>query len=284
MLEEVIQIARRAGEAILEVYHASGAVEVQHKDDNSPLTIADERSNRVIVESLRALNLPMPVPLVSEECPLPALSERKQWPRFWLIDPLDGTKEFIKRNDEFTVNIALVEGGVPVLGVVVAPALNTTWAGAMAYGAFRECHAARQGRIERVEIAPRKLSRDSITVLGSRSHGVESMDALLAGLQAQFKSVQIENVGSSLKFCRVAEGSADLYPRLTPVCEWDAAAAHAVLRAAGGDVFSPTRAAPMAESLRYRLDDGLLVPQFLAVGDLEAPWNQLLANCFGVSK
>jgi 3'(2'), 5'-bisphosphate nucleotidase len=264
LLNEVLAIARRAGEAILDVYNAADDLQIQSKADDSPLTIADERSNQIIVDGLQALDAS--IPIVSEESPLPAFAERSQWSRFWLVDPLDGTKEFIKRNGEFTVNIALIENNAPVLGVVLAPAIATTYLGVVGIGAFRE-----KGGAARESIRVRKLGDSSITVIGSRSHGAEALDALLADLRQRFPDVQMSNMGSSLKFCRVAEGAADLYPRLTPVCEWDAAAAHAVLRAAGGEVFNLD-----LQPLRYNTKDDLLVPQFIAAADLTVAWKELL--------
>lgn len=264
LLNEVLAIARRAGEAILEVYNAADELQIQSKADNSPLTIADERSNQCIVEGLQALDAS--IPIVSEESPLPTFETRAKWSRFWLVDPLDGTKEFIKRNGEFTVNIALIEQGVPVLGVVLAPAISTTYLGALGVGAFRE-----KGNAGREPIHVRTLPKTEITVIGSRSHGADALNALLADLRAQFAEVHMSNMGSSLKFCKVAEGEADLYPRLTPVCEWDAAAAHAVLSAAGGEVFRPD-----LQPMRYNTKEDLLVPQFIAAGDLQAPWGVLL--------
>lgn len=264
LLNDVLSIARQAGDAILDVYNAAGDLQVQSKADNSPLTLADERSNQCILEGLRTLDAT--IPIVSEESPLPAFAERSHWPRFWLVDPLDGTKEFIKRNGEFTVNIALIEHGQPVLGVVLAPAIAVAYLGAVGVGAFRET-----GNAAREAIGIRPLSAEAITVIGSRSHGAEALDALLARLRSRFAHVEMNNMGSSLKFCKVAEGAADLYPRLTPVCEWDAAAAHAVLRAAGGDVHTID-----LQPLRYNTKEDLLVPQFIAAGDLQAPWGELL--------
>lgn len=266
LLNDVLAIAQQAGEAILAVYNAAGDLQVESKADNSPLTLADEASNECIVAGLTALDAS--IPIVSEESPLPAFAERSGWQRFWLVDPLDGTKEFIKRNGEFTVNIALIENGEPILGVVLAPAITTTYLGAVGLGAFREKNGG-----ARESISVRRLGDAAITVIGSRSHGAEALEVLLESLRARFADVQMSNMGSSLKFCRVAEGEADLYPRLTPVCEWDAAAAHAVLRAAGGEVFNIDLV-----PLRYNRKEDLLVPQFIAAGDLQAPWAALLGK------
>jgi 3'(2'), 5'-bisphosphate nucleotidase len=222
LLPELEAIARRAGEVILEVYR--GDFDARTKADASPVTEADERAEAVIVAALRALTPAIPV--VAEEevarggCPAVG-------PRFWLVDPLDGTKEFISRNGEFTVNIALVQGGAPVLGVVLAPALGRLFSGAVGAGAVLEDAAGRRA------IAVRPVPAAGLTVVGSRSHGdAAALDAFLGGR----KVAALSAAGSSLKFCLLAAGEADLYPRLGRTMEWDIAAGHAVLAAAGGRV------------------------------------------------
>ncbi|MFO1071100.1 MAG: 3'(2'),5'-bisphosphate nucleotidase CysQ [Geminicoccaceae bacterium] len=222
VLEALIGIARRAGAVVMEVYGTDFAV--RGKDDASPVTQADERAEALIVPALAAL-LPG-VPVVAEEAvargDVPAVGER-----FWLVDPLDGTKEFINRNGEFTVNIALVEAGVPVLGVVLAPALGRLFAGADGLGARVEDAAGRR------PIACRKTPAEGLTVVASRSHGdAAALDAFLG----RRKVASLASAGSSLKLCLVAAGEADLYPRLGRTMEWDIAAGHAVVRAAGGQV------------------------------------------------
>ena len=222
LLEAVVEIARQAGAVVMEVYGTDFAV--RGKEDASPVTQADERAEALIVPALAAL-LPG-VPIVAEEAvargDVPAVGAR-----FWLVDPLDGTKEFISRNGEFTVNIALVEAGVPVLGVVFAPAIGRLFAGAAGLGARVEDARGRRA------IACRATPPEGLTVVASRSHGdAAALDAFLAGR----KVASLASAGSSLKLCLVAAGEADLYPRLGRTMEWDIAAGHAVVLAAGGQV------------------------------------------------
>ena len=222
LLEQVICIARGAGDVILEVYWSDCTV--RSKADSSPVTDADDRSETRILAALAALT--EGVPVVSEEAhargSVPRIAER-----FWLVDPLDGTKEFVSGNGEFTVNVALVEDGQPTVGVVLAPALGRLFAGARGIGAFVE----QDGR--RRSIACRIPPPEGPTVVTSRSHGdAAALSAFLAGRRV----ASVANAGSSLKFCMVAAGEADLYPRLGRTMEWDTAAGHAVLAAAGGRV------------------------------------------------
>lgn len=222
LLKKLIPIAQQAGAVVLAVYATDFAV--RGKDDASPVTEADERAEAVIVPALEAL-LPG-VPVVAEEAmaggQTPEVGEC-----FWLVDPLDGTKEFISRNGEFTVNIALVEHGVPVLGVVLAPALGRLFAGSKAAGAFMEDAAGRR------PITCRPVPDDGLIVVASRSHGdAQALDAFLAGRRIASQA----SAGSSLKLCLVAAGEADLYPRLGRTMEWDIAAGHGVVLAAGGQV------------------------------------------------
>ncbi|AUN94242.1 3'(2'),5'-bisphosphate nucleotidase CysQ [Pseudazoarcus pumilus] len=222
LLEALIPVAREAGRVILDVY--STDFEVRGKDDASPVTEADERAEAVIAQALEAIA--PDIPLVAEEAVsaghIPQVGER-----FWLVDPLDGTREFISRNGEFTVNIALVEDGEPTLGVVFAPALERLFAGAAGVGAFVE-----EGG-ERRAITTRTPPAEGLTVVASRSHG--DANALAEFLRGR-PIAALKNAGSSLKLCLVATGEADLYPRLGRTMEWDIAAGHAVLAAAGGCV------------------------------------------------
>ena len=222
LLEHVVPVARAAGRAIMEVYGTDHAV--NSKADKSPVTLADVRAEAVILAALRTLT--PEIPIVAEEAvaagDVPLVSGQ-----FWLVDPLDGTKEFISRNGEFTVNIALVRQGVPVMGVVFAPALDRLFAGAQGMGAFLEDATGRR------PIHCRSAPPEGLTVVASRSHGdAAALDAFLAGR----KVASLVNSGSSLKLCLVAAGEADLYPRLGRTMEWDIAAGHAVLLAAGGRV------------------------------------------------
>lgn len=224
-------IAKAAGDAILDVYNSSQAMQgrgVQHKADASPLTEADLSAHRVIVQQLAALGTQ--IPIVSEE---DEASHARRVPAgaFWIIDPLDGTKEFIARNGQFTVNIALVRDGVPVLGVVYAPVLDEMFWNVPEQGAW----VRRAGATHRVHVATKTARADQpVRVLASRSHMTPETEAFIRSLGAH----EVVQAGSSLKFCRIAEGAADCYPRLGPTCEWDTAAAQAVLEAAGGHVQS----------------------------------------------
>jgi 3'(2'), 5'-bisphosphate nucleotidase len=221
-LPAVEALARAAGEAVLEVYR--GPFDVRRKDDTSPVTQADERAECIIVQGLE--RLAPQVPVVAEEAVaagrIPPIGDC-----FWLVDPLDGTKEFIGRNGEFTVNIALVRDGQPALGVVLAPALGRLFAGEPGVGAWLEDVRGRRA------IACRALPAEGATVLVSRSHGdAAALDAFLAGRRVARRVM----AGSSLKLCLLAAGEADLYPRLGRTMEWDTAAGHAVLQAAGGSI------------------------------------------------
>lgn len=221
MLEQICQLAREAGEAIMQVYQGEQPLEATSKLDDSPVTAADIAAHRIIVAGLQALAADIPV--ISEEDP-PAWDVRKSWNRYWLVDPLDGTKEFLKRNGEFTVNIALIEDGKPVMGVVYAPVLNTLYAAADGKAWKEECGV-------RKEIQVREARPPLVVV--SRSHG---NNAELQEYLEQLGEHQTTTVGSSLKFCLVAEGQAQLYPRFGPTNIWDTAAGHAVAMAAGAKV------------------------------------------------
>ena len=246
LLEEVIALARDAGEAILGVYATDFAV--REKADASPVTMADEMAEAVILRGLASLAPAIPV--VSEEAAsagrAPAVGQA-----FWLVDPLDGTKEFASRNGEFTVNIALVENGLPVLAVVHAPALARLYAGLEGGGAIAEDASGSRA------IRARAIPREGMTVVSSRSHGdAEALARHLAGRKVAASA----RAGSSLKFCLVAEGKADLYPRFGRTMEWDTAAGHGVLRAAGGRVVDLE-----GRELRYG-KPGFANPHFLAFG------------------
>jgi len=224
-------IAKAAGDAILDVYNSPQAMQgrgVQHKADASPLTEADLSAHRVIVQQLAALG--SQIPIVSEE---DEASHARRVPvgAFWIIDPLDGTKEFIARNGQFTVNIALVRDGAPVLGVVYAPVLDEMFWNVPEQGAW----VRRGGATHRVHVATKTARADQpVRVLASRNHMTPETETFIRSLGAH----EVVQAGSSLKFCRIAEGAADCYPRLGPTCEWDTAAAQAVLEAAGGHVQS----------------------------------------------
>jgi len=260
LLERVIGIARRAGGEILEVY-ASQDAGVSTKADDSPLTLADLRAHRVIVDSLRTLTPDIPV-LSEESAEMQPYAERSRWSRYWLVDPLDGTKEFLSRNGEFTVNIALIEGHAPALGVVHVPVRETTYSGLPGMGAWR-----RRGQDAAEPIRTQSRAASPVRVVGSKSHRGDSLDGFLARLGPH----ELVPVGSSLKFCMVAEAAADVYPRLGPTSEWDTAAAQAVVCAAGGAVVT-LEGAPLA----YNTKPEILNPHFLVYADRERDWLALL--------
>jgi 3'(2'), 5'-bisphosphate nucleotidase len=259
LLERVAGIAREAGREILEVY-ADGAAAPTAKADDSPLTAADMRAHRLIVQRLNELTPELPV--LSEESAQVPFATRSSWPRYWLVDPLDGTREFLSRNGEFTVNISLIEGHTPVLGVVHVPVSATTYGGLPGAGAWRERSGA---PAQSICVAARSAA--PLRVVGSRSHRGDSLDAFLARLGAH----ELVAIGSSLKFCLVAEAAADVYPRLGPTSEWDTAAAHAVLAAAGGTV-----CALDGSALEYNTRASLLNPFFVAFGPRDRDWLALL--------
>lgn len=230
LLPAIRALSRAAGEAILAVYNQAQALDVQHKADDSPLTAADLAAHQLICQSLATLT--PAIPILSEEAADIPWSTRQQWTRYWLVDPLDGTKEFIKRNGEFTVNIALIDQGEPVLGVIHAPVLQKTYSAAVGLGAFRETPKA-NGVWQAEPIHSRKAKvQGPVRIVGSRSHAQPGMDEVLA----RYPQHELVAVGSSLKFCLVAEGSAQLYPRLGPTMLWDTGAGHIIAKAAGASV------------------------------------------------
>lgn len=257
LLAAVVSIARRAGDAILGVYGQQ--FEVTSKPDQSPLTLADTRSHDLIVSGLKELTPGLPV-LSEEDSEIP-FEVRRQWRRYWLVDPLDGTKEFVSRNGEFTVNIALIEDHAPVLGVVHIPVSDTTYTGLPGKGAFRQAGSEAAAPIHAVQ------AQSPLRIVASRSHRDDFLDRILPRL-APYEFVA---VGSSIKFCLVAEGNADFYPRFGPTSEWDTAAAQAVVEAAGGAVIRPD-----GSPLRYNTKPALLNPHFLAVGDRSRDWSGVL--------
>ena len=239
MMHLAVKAAISAGIEILKVYE-KGSFEVEQKGDNSPLTRADIASNAIINDHLADTG----IPIISEENKEIEYEERKHWETCWIVDPLDGTKEFIKRNGEFTVNIALVSKGSPEMGVIYVPVTRELYLADAITGEARKIildqgHAF-DGDIQRAEdkIAPAVSTNGSIRVVGSRSHMNEDTRVFIDDLKAQYKEVEIVSKGSSLKFCLVAEGRADIYPRFAPTMEWDTAAGHAICKAVGLEVIS----------------------------------------------
>ena len=258
LLDAVLDLARRAGEAILEVYGTDFTVDA--KADRSPLTEADLRAHRLIVDGLSALTPDLPV--LSEESAAIPYRTRASWGRYWLVDPLDGTREFVSRNGEFTVNIALIEGHVPDLGVVYAPVKQVGYLGGPRHGAWR----VGRGRAREPIVVQGRL-RHPVRVVGSRSHAGESLQRFLANIG----DCELVSMGSSLKLCLVADGTADVYPRLGPTSEWDTAAAQAVVEGAGGRVTDTH-----LQRLRYNTKPDLLNPFFLVFGDSSVDWSRYL--------
>ncbi len=256
--ESVLRLAEQAGQAILEIYNQD--FDVEHKADNSPLTAADLAAHGLIVAGLKALTPELPI--LSEESADIPWETRRHWQRYWLVDPLDGTREFVKRNGEFTVNIALIDRGVPLFGVVHVPVTGISYLGEQGQGAAK---VGTDGN--RQPITATADRQTPLRVAGSRSHAGDSLQRFLDKIGAH----QIVSMGSSLKLCLVAEGSADIYPRLGPTSEWDTAAAQAVVEAAGGRV-TDTAMRP----LRYNTKETLLNPHFLVFGDTRVDWSEYL--------
>lgn len=251
LLTAIKAMAREAGREILEVYGTD--FEARTKADDSPLTEADLRAHRLIVRELSRKTPQLPV-LSEESANEISQEQRAGWQRYWLVDPLDGTREFVARNGEFTVNIALIEGGRPVLGVVHVPVSDTTYSGIPGVGAWREANERAPS-----PISVKRIARRPLRVLGSRSHGSPRLAEALDAMGPH----ELIAAGSSIKLCLVADGSADVYPRLGPTSEWDIAAGQAVVEAAGGQVVELKSGQP----LRYNSRPTLLNPEFIAYGD-----------------
>ncbi len=263
LMQPVIDLVQRAGTVILPYWRSD--VAVQEKADASPVTAADLAAHHVLAQGLAALDPDIPV-LSEEACDL-ALVERAGWTRWWLVDPLDGTKEFIAGSEEFTVNVALIEQGRVVFGVVGVPASGRCYYGGAGLGAWR---------VE-PEISPQPLSvrlapQAAFIVVASRRHSSPAQEHLLAGLKSSFGDLHLASVGSSLKFCLLAEGEADCYPRLAPTSQWDTAAAQGVLEGAGGEVLDL-----QGLTLRYDARESYLNPSFLALPSAAA-WRETLLD------
>ncbi|MDA0805892.1 MAG: 3'(2'),5'-bisphosphate nucleotidase CysQ [Proteobacteria bacterium] len=265
-LDEMCRIAEAASSEILTVYNSAADIEIEHKADDSPLTLADRRAHELIEREL--LSFAPGIPVLSEESLQLPFAERQTWSRYWLVDPLDGTKEFIGRNGEFTVNIALIDNGVARLGVVSVPVTGVTYSGInddqTPCAWKKESSGARP-------ITVAAMAGQKIRVVASRRHRGERLEEMLATIDKALGIGEVVSIGSSLKMCLVAEGAADIYPRLAPTSEWDTAAAQAILAAAGGEIvdldFTP---------LRYNQKESLLNPEFIALGDRAYAWQALL--------
>lgn len=257
-LGETIKLAKHAGEAIMAIYQQVTPTAHTQKLDASPVTQADLLAHKIIVEGLQQLTPALPI--LSEEEAGIAYSERKQWQRYWLLDPLDGTKEFIERHGEFTINIALIEDHKPILGVVYAPVLESCYYASHKHGAFKQVQANPPEKIH-----SQALKNEKIRVVASRFHGVAELQQFLPRLGEH----TILHKGSALKCCLVAEGAADFYPRLTPTSEWDTAAAQCVVEEAGGAMLDA-----FGKPLRYNTKDSFENPPFFVVGDTQHNWSQ----------
>jgi 3'(2'), 5'-bisphosphate nucleotidase len=279
-LAHALVAAKRAGEAILDVYH--GEIEVEYKEDNTPLTVADQRAHNAILSILSTGSI-RDIPILSEEGKHTPHEERKRWEYFWLVDPLDGTKEFVKRRDEFSVNIALIDKDRPVLGVVLVPAVGLLYFAAEGLGSYKSEDVEKVERLCNNDGKPSQDSNlltalvdsaaklpsqqstarslDKVMLVGSRSHGTEELGGFVQRMKKQYGEVDFVPAGSALKFCRVAEGSADLYPRFGPTMEWDTAAGHCVVEQSGGEVVRMREKTP----LDYNKRD-LHNPYFICIG------------------
>lgn len=258
LLDEVRAIAEAAGHAIMRVYQQDFSVE--RKADASPVTEADLVANQLIAERLAGLGDGWPI--ITEEGRAPAWRERREWSRYWLVDPLDGTREFVKRNGEFSVNIALIDAGVPVLGVVLAPAVGLEYAAIRGQGAWRYHDAPGPIQV--------RTPADPPTLALSRSHASRREMHLIETFSRPGAEASVLRCGSSLKTCLVAEGKADLYPRLGPTSEWDTAASQCVLEAAGGKLTDLS-----GRPLRYNTRESLLNPMFVAHNGLPLDFDRL---------
>ena len=259
---DIVHIAKSAGDAIMEIYNQDFTIE--YKDDKSPLTEADTKSNEIICTALEALNSTFKIqhptfqsiPIMSEEGKMIAYDERKDWEYYWCIDPIDGTKEFIKKNGEFTVNIALIYKDTPILGVVYAPALKDMYKAKQGEGAFKNN--------QKLPLTVNSSPEKSLTIVASKSHLSEETQEFIDNLTSNIQNPTFISKGSSLKLVMVAEGTADIYPRLAPTMEWDTAAADAIVRESGKMTYQYSEPrTPNPEPLKYNKKD-LLNPWFIA--------------------
>lgn len=260
IVAQIRKITEIAGDRILEIYETDFSVE--NKQDNSPLTAADMAAHNTICEQLSKLT--PSIPILSEESAHIGFAERQRWNQYWLVDPLDGTREFVKRNGEFSVNIALIEGHRSILGAIHIPVTGVSYTAALNNGAYKH-----EQNGDTSQIFVRKTNANNITVAGSRSHGNEQ----LKGFIARLNKPEILSIGSSLKFCLVAEGIADIYPRFGLTSEWDTAAAQCIVEESGGLVLD-THLSP----LEYNTKESLLNPCFLVIADRDFDWSQYLIN------
>ncbi|TDG13017.1 3'(2'),5'-bisphosphate nucleotidase [Seongchinamella unica] len=262
-------LCRQAGQAICDHYHAPGADQYRSKGDESPLTQADIASHHILADGLAEITPDLPI--LSEESSEEDKARRREWPVYWLVDPLDGTKEFLARTGEFTVNIALIEDHSPVLGLIYLPLTGDAYLGIP--GEFARRYQGPDWRYS--ELATRPLAEgEAMTILASRRHRGPRLQSSLDWLEQEWGDLERDNSGSALKFCQLSAGEGDFYPRYSPCCEWDTAAGQALLEAAGGALLGLD-----GEPLQYNRRDTLLSPHFLAIADpTHAIWQQLLSR------
>jgi len=272
--EPLLALCSAAGDAICKHYRAPAAGDYKAKQDDSPLTLADLASHNVLLAGLNALDATIPV--LSEESVPADIAQRHQWRRYWLVDPLDGTREFLDRTGEFTINIALIDDHRPVLGILYIPLERVAYVGIPGVHALRYVEAG-GGEWSSSPLATRSLQTgDDLTVLASRRHRGPRFTACLAWLNEEWERVARSNMGSALKFSRMAEGHGDFYPRFSPCCEWDTGAGQAILEAAGGCLLGLD-----GQPLRYNVSDSLYSPPFYAIADgSHVLWQRLLQANF----
>jgi len=267
LLSELNEIARLAGAEIKRIYHSGECIDLQSKDDNSPVTKADIAAHHIIVDGLTRLTPDIPI-LSEEDVDDISFEQRQGWQRYWLVDPLDGTKEFISRTGEFTVNIALIDNHDVAMGVVYLPEKGVLYHASKDKGAYKEC----DGTIEKLCAQPVQTDKP-LSVVASRRHGTETLEQMLLAMSKKFSHINKVNMGSSLKICALAEGKADWYPRLALTSEWDTAAAQIILEEAGGRLvdtdFNP---------VRYNTKESLLNPFFHAFADSRFNWQEVLSE------
>lgn len=279
MIPELLNIAEKAGEAILQVYDVSDegdsvqavskGIAFTTKDDDSPVTKADHAAHKVIEEGLS--RIAPEIPQLSEEGDIPSFDERSAWTQYWLIDPLDGTKEFINRNGEYTVNIALIKNHQPVLGIVYVPVKKVFYYGVKGQGSWKKNSAG-----VTLISARNVIEGGQIKIVASRRHGAEEVEKMISEAEKVFCGVESVSMGSSLKICMLADGTADWYPRLALTSEWDTAAAQAVLEAAGGVIYDDA-----FNRLECNRKDSMLNPFFHAVADGSYDWEGLVKRALG---
>lgn len=259
LMQALIKIAEAAGQEIMAIYRDESRWQVQKKDDSSPLTAADIASNTVIVSHLEKLT--PDIPIISEECDEISFQERRQWTQCWLVDPLDGTKEFIARNDEFSVNIALVKNNQAVLGIIYSPVTGVSYVAAKGEGAYK----VESGKMSSILTAP--LNIKNVRVVTSRRHKGRHDETFITETQKKFESVNVVPAGSAFKICRIAEGGADVYPRFGHTMEWDTAAGQIIVEEAGGAIVDKK-----GRPFRYNQRETLRNDSFMVVGGQLDTW------------